>query len=88
MFSYVTGLMTDAGWEHPAEHVGHLVGEFPHERIAGDQLESYLTPANVHSLRRTDAAGRDCHWILEVHLVDRQRGFGGFYEQLLDVPPT
>ncbi len=88
MFSYVTGLMADAGWEHPAEHVGHLVGEFPHERIAGDQLESYLTPANVHSLRRTDAAGRDCHWILEVHLVDRQRGFGGFYEQLLDVPPT
>ncbi|MEU7875714.1 hypothetical protein [Dactylosporangium sp. NPDC049140] len=26
-----------------------------------------------------------CHWILEVHLVDRCRGFGGFYEQLLDL---
>lgn len=88
LFSYVTGLMTEAGWEHPTEHAGHLVGEFPHERIAGDKLESYITPANVHPMRRTDAAGRDCHWILEVHLVDRQRGFGGFYEQLLDIPPT
>ena len=88
LFSYVTGLMAEAGWEHPTEHAGHLVGEFPHERIAGDELESYITPANVHPMRRTDAAGRDCHWILEVHLVDRQRGFGGFYEQLLDIPPT
>ena len=30
--------------------------------------------------------GRPCHWILEIHLVDRARGFGGFYEQLLDLP--
>jgi Xaa-Pro dipeptidase len=34
-------------------------------------------------MRRTDRAGRVCHWILEVHLVDRRRGFGGIFEQLL-----
>jgi hypothetical protein len=27
--------------------------------------------------------GRQCHWILEVHLVDRDRRIGGFFEQLL-----
>lgn len=36
-------------------------------------------------LRRTDKAGRRWHWILEIHLVDRVRGFGGFYEELLDL---
>jgi hypothetical protein len=34
-------------------------------------------------MRRTDPSGRTCHWILEVHLVDRERQIGGFYEQLL-----
>lgn len=28
---------------------------------------------------------RPCHWILEIHLVDTAREFGGFYEQLLDL---
>jgi Xaa-Pro aminopeptidase len=86
LFSYVSGLIADAGWGHATEHAGHLVGEFPHERINGDELESYIAPENENPMRRTDPAGHDCHWILEVHLVDRDRGFGGFYEQLLDIP--
>ena len=86
LFSYVSGLITAAGWGHATEHAGHLVGEFPHVRIEGDNLESYIAPANVNPMRRLDAAGQQCHWILEVHLVDRERGFGGFYEQLLDIP--
>jgi Xaa-Pro dipeptidase len=88
LFSYVLGLITDAGWGHPTKHAGHLIGEFPHERINGDELESYIAPANQNPMRRLDAAGNACHWILEVHLVDRERGFGGFYEQLLDIPPV
>jgi len=36
-------------------------------------------------MRRTDRLGRQCHWILEVHLVDREREIGGFFEQLLTV---
>jgi Xaa-Pro dipeptidase len=31
------------------------------------------------------ATGRRCHWILEIRLVDEERRFGGFYEQLLDL---
>lgn len=58
-------------------------GRVPHEKIDGADTESYITPANDTPLRRTDKADRCCHWILEVHLVDWERGFGGFYEELL-----
>jgi Xaa-Pro dipeptidase len=34
-------------------------------------------------MREPDHLGRERHWILEIHLVDRARTFGGFYEQLL-----
>jgi hypothetical protein len=36
-------------------------------------------------MRRHDKADRVCHWILEIHLTDPAREFGGFYEQLLDL---
>lgn len=36
-------------------------------------------------MRRRDRSGRICHWILEVHLIERQRQIGGFYEELLDL---
>ena len=82
----MTGLITDAGWGHVGEHAGHLVGEFPHVRVDGDKVQSYIAPGNTNPMRRLDAVGQECHWILEVHLVDREHGFGGFFEQLLDVP--
>ncbi|MEU6083359.1 M24 family metallopeptidase [Streptomyces sp. NPDC047108] len=81
----VERLATAAGWSIGIWHAGHLVGEFPHETNDGAKAESYITPENDTPLRRTDRAGRTCHWILELHLVDRERGFGGFYEQLLDL---
>lgn len=81
----VERLAAEAGWEIGIWHAGHLVGEFPHETNDGARAESYITPDNDTPLRRTDRSGRICHWILELHLVDRERGFGGFYEQLLDL---
>jgi Xaa-Pro aminopeptidase len=85
LYAEVARLATDSGWELGGWHAGHLVGEFPHETIDGADTESYITPANDTALRRTDKAGRTCHWILEIHLIDRERGFGGFYEELLDL---
>jgi Xaa-Pro aminopeptidase len=85
LFSYVLHLIAGAGWGHGASHAGHLVGEFPHEKINGDDIDCYITHGSDQPMRRPDAAGNPCHWILEVHLVDAERGFGGFYEQLLDV---
>ncbi|WP_262060177.1 aminopeptidase P family protein [Streptomyces sp. STR69] len=83
LYAEVVRLAEKAGWELGGWHAGHLVGEFPHETIEGAHVESYVTPENVTPMRRTDKAGRNCHWILEIHLVDREREFGGFYEELL-----
>jgi Xaa-Pro aminopeptidase len=83
LYQHVVGLAGAAGWEFGGPHCGHLVGEFPHETIDGEQIESYLAPGNTNVMRRTDRVGRQCHWILEMHLVDRARRIGGFYEQLL-----
>jgi Xaa-Pro aminopeptidase len=85
LFAEVVRLTGEAGWEFGGPHSGHLVGEFPHETINGDEIESYIAPGSTAPMRRTDRAGQRCHWILEVHLVDRERGFGGFYEELLDL---
>lgn len=72
------------GW---GSHIaGHLVGEFPHKKIAGTDTEWYIMPGSTKPMRRRDPTGRQCHWILEIHLIDPQRRFGGFYEQLLDLP--
>jgi Xaa-Pro aminopeptidase len=84
----VARLAAERGWQLGGWQAGHLVGEFPHEKIDGEHAESYVTPANDTPMRRTDGAGRRCHWILEVHLVDQEHGFGGFYEELLDLHPA
>ena len=79
-------LAEERGWQFGGPHCGHLVGEFPHDLIDAERLHSYITPGNdtpMHSA--TDAAGRRCHWILEVHLVDPGHRIGGFTEQLVSL---
>lgn len=83
LFAEVERLSVERGWSFGNYHCGHLVGEFPHENFQGDKVNSLITPANASALRRADPSGRAAHWILEVHLVDRERRFGGFYEELL-----
>jgi len=85
LFTHVTSLAEQAGWEFGGSIAGHLVGKFPHEKIAGDEIGSYIAPGSGQPMRRLDRAGRRCHWILEIHLVDRGRQIGGFYEELLDL---
>jgi Xaa-Pro aminopeptidase len=85
LYAEVGRLAAEAGWSFGNRHSGHLVGEFPHEEIAGADIESYIATGNDTVMRRTDAAGRTCHWILEIHLVDADHQFGGFFEQLLDL---
>ena len=85
LYAEVARLAADAGWSFGNVHAGHLVGEFPHEVIDGDRIEGYIAPGNTTPMRRLDKAGQVAHWILEVHLTDQAREFGGFYEQLLDL---
>ena len=86
LFDFIVGAVHAEGFEFGSSIAGHLVGEFPHRKIAGPGVRWYIMPGSDKPMRRTDPTGRRCHWILEIHLVDRARGFGGFYEQLLDLP--
>jgi Xaa-Pro dipeptidase len=86
LFDFVVATSRELGWDFGGVIAGHLVGEFPHEKIQDDEVASYVAPGSTGPMRRKDSTGKDCHWILEVHLVDRAGRFGGFYEELLDIP--
>lgn len=86
LFNHVVGVARSEGFGWGSPIAGHLVGEFPHKKIAGNSVESYVMPGSAKPMRREDRSGRTCHWILEIHLIDPTRRFGGFYEQLLDLP--
>lgn len=86
LYEHVCGLAAAHGWTFGGAHSGHLVGEFPHDHIDRDRRHSYITTGNDIAMHAAlDEAGRRCHWILEVHLVDRERRIGGFTEQLLSL---
>ncbi|HEY3797982.1 MAG TPA: M24 family metallopeptidase [Caulobacteraceae bacterium] len=72
-----------AGWAFGGQIAGHLVGEFNHRLWPGEKAEMVIWPANTSPMRTPDHLGRPRHWILEIHLIDPARTFGGFYEQLL-----
>ena len=85
LYVHVVDLAEQAGWEFGGAIAGHLVGQFPHETIDGAKIESYIAPGSDKPMRRPDRNGQTSHWILEVHLVDREREIGGFHEELLDL---
>jgi Xaa-Pro aminopeptidase len=87
LYAYMTGLAEADGWTFGGTIAGHLVGQFPHEKIAGHKVGSYIAPGSDRPMRRTDRNGQIAHWILEVHLVDTGRQIGGFFEELLDLGP-
>ncbi len=85
LYAEIVRLSTERGWSYGNYHSGHLVGEFPHENFIGEKVNSLITPANTSALRCTDPSDRVAHWILEIHLVDREKEIGGFYEELLTI---
>lgn len=85
LYAHAQELAEHAGWEYGGPIAGHLIGVFPHEKIAGDKVTLYVHPENHNRMRLPDASGRKRHWILEVHFVDRKHEIGGFYEELLTI---
>jgi len=83
LYHFVSRLAESRGWIFGNGHAGHLVGEFPHEKIHDDKVSLYIHPDNATPLRSVDALGLKRHWVLEVHLVDRDQRYGAFYEDLL-----
>lgn len=85
LYAHMQNVAREVGYEFGGDIAGHLVGEFPHERIA-DGWDCYIAAENAGRMRGLDRLGRVNHWILEVHLVDREREIGGFVERLLTLP--
>jgi Xaa-Pro dipeptidase len=85
LFEYVVSLAHKFGWEFGGSIAGHLIGQFPHEKIAGDKVTLYVHPDSHLPMRSLNEKGQKRHWILEIHFVDREREIGGFFEELLTV---
>jgi hypothetical protein len=85
LYDYVHALAADFGWEFGAKTAGHLVGHFPHEQPCDGSRHFSIRSGNDTLLREPDSSGRARHWILEIHFVDRTRGFGAFCEELLTI---
>ena len=83
LYAEMTRLAEERGWQFGNYHCGHVVGEFPHVTPDQERTHNLVTPGSTKPMRRLDQEGKTTHWILEVHLVDRERQFGGFYEELL-----
>jgi Xaa-Pro dipeptidase len=84
-FHYTVSLAGKYGWEFGGPIAGHLIGQFPHEKIADDKVTLYVHPKSHLPMRSLDENGHRRHWILEIHFVDRKHEIGGFYEELLTV---
>ncbi len=82
-FQHISHLAGRYGWTFGGQIAGHLIGQFPHERLDPGNYELYVHPENHNDMFARDANGMKRNWILEIHFVDRERQIGGFFEQLL-----
>lgn len=87
-YHHICQLSVEHGWVYGGPYAGHLVGQFPHEKVLGDDVLHYIHPDNHTLMSNTDQFGNPRHWILEIHLVDQEKRFGGFFEQLLRSPKS
>ena len=83
LYDYVASLAAESGWEFGNSTAGHLIGHFPHEHAPGELKPFSIRHGNELRIREPDAKGAPRHWILEIHFIDRARGYGGFCEELL-----
>lgn len=82
-YAFTIELAKKYGWAYGNEHCGHLIGNFPHERIEGEETINYIHPDNHLKMHRKGKDGELLHWIYEIHFIDKDEEIGGFYEQLM-----
>ena len=83
LYAHAVAAAEARGWAFGGAIAGHIVGEFSHRTWPGEKALTRIWPDNPRPLSDPDHLGRERHWILEIHLVDQARTFGGFYERLL-----
>ena len=82
-YNYTQKLALKYGWEYGNEHCGHLIGNFPHEKIFGEEEVNYIHPNNHLPMLASNEKGQPRFWIYEIHFIDKELKIGGFFEQLL-----
>ena len=83
LYAFAQAEAARSGWIFGGKIAGHIISEFGHTMLRGDKRRNRIGPSNVYPMSDLDSLGRARHWILEIHLVDPSRRFGGFYERLL-----
>lgn len=83
LYAFAQRAADEDGWIFGGVIAGHIISEFAHAHIPGDKELKRIAPGNPDPMRGLDELDRERHWILEIHLVDRTRTYGGFYERLL-----
>jgi Xaa-Pro aminopeptidase len=86
LYHFAVELAHGMTYEFGGQHAGHLIGNFPHEQVQGNETSNYIHPENTTRLIDPDRAGHGRNWIFEIHFVDRERRYGGFFEQWLRLP--
>jgi len=83
LYDFACRSAQDTGWRFGGKIAGHIISEFSHSQIPGAKDITRISPANPAAMSDPDGHGRVRHWIGEIHLVERDGSFGGFYERLL-----
>ena len=84
LYDFAQNKAEDAGWLFGGAIAGHIIlGDYSMPRPPGDAARNYIAPGNNEAMRLPDTLERERHWILEIHLIDKAKTFGGFYERLL-----
>jgi Xaa-Pro aminopeptidase len=83
LFNYTVELAKKYGWTFGGIIAGHLIGQFPHERLTPKDYGLHVHKENHNDMFQPDAHGNRRHWILEIHFIDAEKKIGGFFEQLL-----
>ncbi|MGC4057760.1 MAG: M24 family metallopeptidase [Chitinophagaceae bacterium] len=83
LYAFTCEMARSYGWEYGNEHCGHLIGNFPHEELIGDELIHYLHPGNERLLCAPGDEGQELYWIYEIHFISPEQESGAFFEQLL-----
>jgi hypothetical protein len=71
LYEFAEQRAREMGWDLDPDLPGHRVSDFPHAALHAGALADY------------DHAPSAMRWILEIHLLDPQRRFGAFFEDML-----
>ena len=83
LYTYCNKLAQKYGWEFGGEIAGHIIGQYPHEKLEKEDKTNYIHPENNSNMFGLNKKGEKKNWILEIHFVDKEKEIGGFFEQLL-----